>query len=54
MVSFIHGNDLSFQNFILVENGTRAVIIDFSSAEPENTRMNGIVGTPKKTRKIIS
>ena len=38
-------NDLSFQNFIL-ENGMRAVIIDFGSAEPENTRMNEIVGTP--------
>ena len=50
-LSYIHSrgivhNDLSFQNFILLENGRRAVIIDFGSAEPENTRMNEIVGTP--------
>ena len=43
-------NDLSFQNFILVGR-ERAVIIDLGSVEPENSCMDGIVGTANFTHR---
>jgi hypothetical protein len=48
---FIH-NDVSIQNFVIVpgtngkDEAERAVIIDLGSAERENVKMSGRVGTP--------